>query len=247
MKKLLWLLYQPYKFLLFMPFLVLSTAISGASVAVLLFLSTPRVASKMGMVWARVNSYVTPMLLRVEGREHIDPKQSYVIVSNHQSLYDIFALYGWLGIDFKWVMKVELRKVPVIGIACEKLGHIYIDRSNTEAAIRTIRDARTKVVDGTSVIFFPEGTRSRDGRLKAFKKGAFKMAMDLGIPLLPVTITGTYDILPPKTINLFPGRARMIIHPPIQIDDFESMDLRTLMDTTRELLDPANLPSATKT
>ncbi len=74
------------------------------------------------------------MLVKVHGRENINPQQSYVIVSNHQSHYDVFVLYGWLGIDFKWVMKQELRKVPGLGIGCEKVGHIFIDRSNTERA-----------------------------------------------------------------------------------------------------------------
>ena len=89
-------------------------------------------------------------------------KQSYVIVSNHQSQYDILLMYGWLGTDFRWVMKKELRRVPVLGLACEKLGHIYVDRSDSAAAVASLNAARKKLVNGTSVVFFPEGTRSRD-------------------------------------------------------------------------------------
>ena len=80
----------------------------------------------MGIVWSRFNAWITPMLVTTRGLEKIDRKQSYVVVSNHQSQYDIFVLYGWLGIDFKWVMKQELRKIPGLGIACEKIGHIFI-------------------------------------------------------------------------------------------------------------------------
>lgn len=236
MKKFLWLLYQPYKFLVFLPILLVSTTVIGTAVMALIPLVGPRTAGYLAVVWARVNSYATPMLLRVTGREHIDPQQSYVVIANHQSHFDIFAIYGWLGIDIKWVMKMELRKVPVIGIACERLGHIYIDRSNTEAAIRTIRDAREKVTGGTSVIFFPEGTRSRTGELLRFKKGAFKMAMDLGVPVLPVTISGTRNILPPHTVNLMPGRAAMHIHPPIDVSQYPPGDLASLMADTRRRL-----------
>jgi 1-acyl-sn-glycerol-3-phosphate acyltransferase len=162
-------------------------------------------------------AWVTPMRVQVEGREHIDPTQSYVLVSNHQSQYDIFVLYGWLGVDFKWVMKKELRNVLGIGVACERLGHIYIDRSNRAAAVATLERAKNTITDGTSVVFFPEGTRSRSGKLKPFKKGAFRMALDLGLPILPLTIVGTRDVLPAGTSDLMPGSARLVIHPPVPV------------------------------
>ena len=236
MKKLLRILYKPYKWLIFGPFLVCTTFILGPLAVGCAALFGPRAASVFGVVWARLNSLVTPILVRVTGRENVDKKQSYVIASNHQSQYDIFVLYGWLGIDFKWVMKQELRKVPALGIACEKIGHIFIDRSNTAAALKSLEEAKSKVVDGTSVIFFPEGTRSRDGNLGKFKKGAFRMALDLGIPILPVTISGTRSILPTKSIDLFPGRASMTIHPPVDLAGYDTGNLRDLMEKTREII-----------
>ena len=243
MRRILWLLYQPYKYFVFLPVLLMSTTIISAIIMLLIPLVGTRAAGTLAVVWARINSYITPMRLTVEGRENVDKRQSYVIVANHQSHFDILVLYGWMGIDFKWVMKMELRQVPVIGIACDHLGHIYIDRSNTEAAIRTIREARKKVTGGTSVVFFPEGTRSRSGQLLRFKKGAFKMAVDLGIPILPVTIMGTRDVLPPHTVNLFPGRVRMRIHPPIDMSVYSADNLGALMETARRLLDPNRPPS----
>jgi 1-acyl-sn-glycerol-3-phosphate acyltransferase len=179
---------------------------------------------------------MTPMLVSVSGRENIDPTCSYVIVSNHQSHYDVFVLYGWLGVDFKWVMKKELRKVPALGIACEKAGHIYIDRSDKKAALDSLNDAKKKIKDGTSVIFFPEGTRGRKGQMGDFKKGAFYMALDLGIPVLPVTIIGTGKILPPKTINLFPGRAKMIIHEPIAVNEYTKENIEELMSHVKDVI-----------
>ncbi len=236
MKKLLRTLYQPYKWFIFGPFIVCTTFLCGGLATLSAILSEPRYASIFGVIWARLNSLATPMVVKIRGKENISKTQSYVIVSNHQSQYDIFVLYGWLGIDFKWVMKQELRKVPALGIACEKIGHIFIDRSNTAAALNSINEAKSKIVNGTSVIFFPEGTRSTDGRLGNFKKGAFKMALDLQIPILPVTISGTRAIFPTNSLDLFPGRACMTIHPPIDISEYDNRGIGTLMEKTREII-----------
>ena len=230
-------LYKIYAWLVFAPILGLSTVFFGTATVILLFFLKPRLVSTLcGKSWARVNSFFTPMHVTVIGRENVDPRQSYVIVSNHQSQFDIFMLYGWLDIDFKWVMKQELRKVPAIGIACERLGHIYVDRSNREAALASINAAKQRIVDGTSVLFFPEGTRSRDKHMRPFKKGAFRMALDLQLPILPVTILGTRDILPSDTLDLYPGRATMIIHPPIAVDSYDNTRLTELINRTREVI-----------
>ena len=238
-----WWLYQPYKYLVFAPVVALVTTSQAILAVVLSLVTSPRTASRLSAVpWARILSFFAPMRVRVEGRENIDPRQSYVLVSNHQSQFDIFLLYGWLGIDFKWVMKRELRTVPGIGTACDRLGHIFIDRSNHAAAIATLEEAKTKIVNGTSVMFFPEGTRSRNGKLKQFKKGAFRMAVDLGLPILPLTVTGTRDVLPAGTSDLMPGSARMIIHPPIPVEGLMAADCSRLSDQVREVIASA-LPS----
>jgi len=239
-KKILFIIYQPYKWLVFFPWLILTTLFFGALTVVLVFLTSPRFASFIGgAVWSRLNSYMTPMFVSVFGRENIDKKQSYVIVSNHQSLYDIFVLYGWLGVDFRWVMKQELRKIPGLGIGCEKIGHIFIDRTDRNRAVEAINAAKSSIVNGTSVIFFPEGTRSMDSKLGTFKMGAFKMALDMGLPILPVTIIGTRDILPPRTINILPGRVRMIINKPIDISVYSNDNLNELAKKTKEVIGDA--------
>lgn len=236
-RNLAWWLYQPYKYLVVMPVLALNTAIFASIGAIFPFFTTPRTASRLsGVPWARVMAWVTPMRVQVEGREHIDPGQSYVLVSNHQSQYDIFVLYGWLGLDFKWVMKKELRNVVGIGVACERLGHIYIDRTDHAAAVATLERAKNTIVDGTSVVFFPEGTRSRSGKLKPFKKGAFRMALDLGLPILPLTIVGTRDVLPAGTTDLMPGSARLVIHPPVAVEGCTFEDCNRLSDEVRSVI-----------
>ena len=131
----------------------------------------------------------------------------------------------WLKLDLKWVMKQELRKLPAIGIGCEKAGHIFIDRRNPQQAAKAITEALERLGTGIGILFFPEGTRSPDGHLLTFKKGAFRTAIDQQMPLLPVTLVGTRDILPARTLRLCPGKARMVIHPPIEtegltVDDY---------------------------
>ncbi len=238
-------LYSFYKWFVVIPMLGVTTFVCGMSIVALVWFVRPSTLSRIfAQSWARINSWVTPMLVSVQGRHHIDPTQSYVIVCNHQSQYDIFVLYGWLNIDFKWVMKQELRNIPVIGIACDKLGHIYVDRSRREAALASIEAAKTRVTDGTSVLFFPEGTRSRNGQLKSFKKGAFHFALDLQLPLLPITIEGTRQILPSDTLDLFPGRATMTIHAPIDIQGYRRESIKELAALVRQKIESGMRPGA---
>lgn len=212
------MIYQPYKWLIFAPLMIFSTFIFAFLAILLSLLVNQRIGSWVGgNVWARFNGMITPIKVSVTGKENIQKGQSYVIVSNHQSLYDVWVVYGWLGIDVRWVMKQELRKVPGIGVASEVVGHIFVDRSNAEASKKSIEEAKKRVVNGTSVVFFPEGTRSRDGSLHPFKKGAFRMAIDLNLPILPITIMGTKNILPSDSIDLMPGKVKVVIHKPISV------------------------------
>jgi 1-acyl-sn-glycerol-3-phosphate acyltransferase len=236
MRKLLHVIYQPYKWIFFSIILGLSTLVLGTIAVLLSFIISPKFTSYIGVVWARLNALFTPMWVSVEGRENILKNKSYVVVSNHQSHYDIFLIYGWIGLDIKWVMKQELRKIPVLGVTCEKMGHIFLDRSNTEKAIETLNIAKKKLISGTSIVMFPEGERSKTGNMNVFKKGAFKMAFDLGLPILPVTLMGTYDILPPNTLNIFPGKAKMIIHKPIDIKKYKEENIQLLMDEVSEII-----------
>jgi 1-acyl-sn-glycerol-3-phosphate acyltransferase len=221
-EKIFRLLYQPYKYLVFAPLLVISTCFFVGLGVVFIYLFDDTVANRTtGVWWSRFVSFITPMLVEVTGRENIDRNKSYVVVSNHQSSYDIFVLFGWLGIDLKWVIKTELRKYPVFGYAAEKGGNILIDRSNKKTAYESLQKARNKIKDGTSIIMLPEGTRSRTGKLGEFKRGAFWLAQELNLPILPITISGTRNILPPKTLDLFPGRATMRIHRPVDTGAYD--------------------------
>ena len=230
-------MYQPYKWLIFAPLLVISTCFFVGLGVIIIILFDDRVANRTtGVWWSRFNSFITPMRVTVVGRENVKKNQSYVVVSNHQSLYDIFVLFGWLGIDLKWVIKKELRTFPVFGYAAEKGGNILIDRSNPREAYESLEKANHKIRDGTSIIILPEGTRSRTGELGEFKKGAFWLAQQLDLPILPVTIVGTRNIIPPKTLDLFPGRATMRIHEPVDIREYDEGSFDNIINDVRDTI-----------
>ena len=237
LKKILWLLYQPYKWLVYLPFLAINTLLFGILAVVFSMLFNSKTGSYVGgVLWSRLNSVLVPMLVKVRGRDNIIPGTSYIVLTNHQSAYDIFLIYGWLGIDIKWIMKKELRKVPGLGFGSEKVGHIFLDRSNSRAALKSLEEAKRKLVNGTSVVIFPEGTRSKTGNPGNFKRGAFKLALDLGLPILPVSLINTRNVLPTGSINILPARVKMIIHEPINISLYSEQNMSELMDKTREVI-----------
>lgn len=230
-------IYTIYTWFVVVPLLILSTILFVSLGVIVVILFDDTVANRTtGVWWARFNSFITPIHVTVLGRGNVKPGQSYVVVSNHQSSYDIFVLYGWLGIDIKWVMKKELRKIPVFGFAGKMGGNIYIDRSSPTSAYASLQEAKKKLASGTSVIILAEGTRSKTGEIGPFKKGAFILATDLGMPILPVSISGTRSILPPQTLRLFPGRAVMEIHRPIPVSPEDKNNIGELMEQTRAII-----------
>ncbi len=205
-----WLL-LPWTLLVTYPLILVSTALFG-TLAVTLSLISKHLGFHAGVFWARSLTWGSWVRVRVEGREHLAPNQSYVMLSNHQGAYDILALYGFLGREFRWVMKEELRKVPFLGWGCAAIGHIFVDRGNSARAIASLDAAKSHLTGGVSVLLFPEGTRSDDGRLLPFKKGGFAIARQLDLPILPVSITGSNRILPKACLFPRPGTVRVRFH-----------------------------------
>ena len=155
--------------------------------------------------------------VKIEGREHLDPKQSYVFVSNHQGAFDIFLIYGFLGRNFKWMMKKAIRKIPLIGLACEKAHHIFVDKSGASKIKKTYDTARETLQEGMSVVVFPEGARSFTGHMGKFRRGAFMLADELQLPVSPLTINGSFDVMPRTKDWHFPvwHQLSLTIHEPI--------------------------------
>lgn len=230
--------YLPWQWLVAVPGIALCTLLVGSLCLLLLrFLPSRRVNRLLPKWWARINLWLIPATITVRGAEHIEPGQSYIVVANHLSHVDILALHAWLGMDLRFVMKQELRKVPIVGVTSAGLGYVFINRSNNADAVRALAEAKNRLTtDGASVLFFPEGTRSVDGRLHAFKKGAFVMAKDMGLPILPITLRNTDAILPAKTLIALPGRAEMIIHRPIALAQVAAHTVDQLMADTRAII-----------
>lgn len=231
--------YQIYKWLIFVPLFLINSLICAIFAALFSILISPGAGDFWGKAWAKITCWLTPVIVKVHGRHHISPKQSYVIVANHQTGFDIFMLYGYLGIYFKLIMKKELRKIPFIGFASEKVGHIFIDRTSPRNAMKSLEEARKKLTGGTSVVIFPEGTRSNSEKMRPFKRGAFKLALDLQRPILPVTIINSWRIKRRGFMNIVPGRAALVIHPPIDPTDFTD-NPEALMDNTRKAIEKGN-------
>ncbi len=196
------------------------------------------------MIWSRLMCWGMLLPVRVKGREHLSPHASYVFVANHQGAYDIFLVYGFIGRNFKWMMKKELRRMPLIGKACQSAGHIFVDKSGPKAVQHTYDQARKVLRGGTSVVVFPEGARSFTGHMGVFRRGAFQLADELQLPVVPVTIDGSFDVLPRQRgfyfLNWHP--LRLTIHKPIYPCGKGSENVKhTLAESYRTIMD--SLPS----
>jgi 1-acyl-sn-glycerol-3-phosphate acyltransferases len=195
--------------------------------------STGNLAFSISKIWARVMLLITGTRVDIQGQEKMHKGRSYVIVSNHQSLFDILALVTSLGIQYRWTIKKELLKTPLFGYALYASRNIFIDRSNPEKARESIRKGLDRLPYGVSVMFFAEGTRSPDGRLQDFKKGAFNVALEKSHPILPVTVNGSRHVLPKKSFVFKPGRIRVTIADPIDTHGYSHETMADLMTKTR--------------
>ena len=165
--------------------------------------------------WARAQMAVAGVTATLEGAEHLTGTGPYVVLSNHASNFDPVVLFATLPIGMTYVAKQELRRVPIFGTMIAHTGAVFVDRGNSQAAIAAMHVAADRVRNGQNVLVFPEGHRSRDGHLQAFKKGGFLLAIEAGVPLLPVVLHGTFGILPPGAKSPHSGHIRVQILPPV--------------------------------
>jgi 1-acyl-sn-glycerol-3-phosphate acyltransferase len=235
MKAVLAHLFQIYVWLFIYPVAWIWTALIAITVTILTWLGAGAWADKyVARLWGRFILWITFVRVKIHQQHRIDKGQSYVIVANHQSIYDILVVYGYLPLVFKWVMKIELRKTPFIGFTCHLMGHIFVDRKNRRAAVKTMQQAGKKLTGGTSVFFFPEGTRNQGENLMPFKKGAFKMSESLGLPILPLTIKGASQVMPTNSFRILPGTITLIFHEPISPETIKQQSTENLINQVRQ-------------
>lgn len=198
--------------------------------------STGNLAFTISKAWAWIMLTVTWVRPTIRGREKIPSGQSLIIIANHQSHFDILALVTQLGIQFRWIIKKELRHIPLFGYALYASRNIFIDRSNREKAVESIDAGVRRLPPGTSIMFFAEGTRSPDGAIHPFKKGGFVTALDTGFPILPVTVNGSRNVLPKKSSVFRPGPIEVVVGDPIDTGKYTVETIDELIETTRNCI-----------
>ena len=233
-----------YQLIIWLPLFLSATILTALVCTIGCALGNERIFSYYpGKFWSKFACWISLCPVRVTGREKLRSDQSYIFVANHQGVYDIWLLYGYLNVPIKWIMKQSLRSLPFVGKACEMAGFIFVDNSSPVAAARTIREAEQRLKQGASIAIFPEGSRTATGELGKFKKGAYQMALDMKLPVVPVTINGSYKVMPRHTLLFVPHRMEMIIHDPVPTEDLVTENLRdaathirTLLEHSREII-----------
>lgn len=224
------ILYRIYQILIMIPLLAVATVIAAVVTVIGSALGFGRWWGYYPQVlWAKLFCWLAFVRVTVKGRENIDPKVSYVFVANHQGAYDIFTVYGYLGHNFRWMMKQSLRKIPFVGWACAWSRQIFVDNSSASATRRTMQEAEQQLSGGMSLVVFPEGARSWTGKMSRFKKGAFRLAIEFNLPVVPLTIDGAFDVLPRFKKMPNSGHICLTIHKPIY-PSADGHDLSELME-----------------
>ncbi|PIF02660.1 MAG: 1-acyl-sn-glycerol-3-phosphate acyltransferase [Paludibacter sp.] len=225
------ILFTLYFWLIAFPIIVVLTVIATLFTLLLIpFFPNTHISNAPAKLWAKAICKLSFIRLETNGFSHLSKDQSYIFVANHQSVYDIFVIYGYIPFVFKWIMKTELRKVPFVGVACEKSGHIFIDRKNPIKAKQSLEKARENLQGGHSVVIFPEGTRTRTGKVLKFKRGAFVLATQLNLPIVPITISGAYERMSANSLKITPGIIRMTVDKPIDVIQYQDKPPKLLID-----------------
>jgi 1-acyl-sn-glycerol-3-phosphate acyltransferase len=214
-----------------------ATAVFGIIAIIVSFFSrTGNPVHIIARIWSKSILFVSGIKVDVEGLANIDPAKSYIYMSNHRSNFDIPVLLGCLPIQFRWLAKAELFKIPIFGRAMQGAGYVKIDRFNRESAFKSIDEVAAKMKNGVSVMIFPEGTRSEDGNIKPFKKGGFIMAVDSGVPIVPVIVRGTRSIMVKDRWRIKPGNVTLSIKKPIDTTGYTRDNKDDLIKTVRSVI-----------
>lgn len=233
------ILYRIYQVLVMCPLLVVATVITAVVTATGSALGFGRWWGYYPeIIWSRLFCWLAFVRVTVTGRENIDPGVSYVFVANHQGAYDIFTVYGYLGHNFRWMMKQSLEKIPFVGWACRWSRQIFVDNSSPAAIRRTMQKAEGILSRGMSIVVFPEGARTWTGEMRPFKRGAYLLAVEFNLPVVPLTIDGAFDVLPRFRKFPKPGHIRLTIHKPIHASA-DGHDLPRLMEESRRAIESA--------
>lgn len=188
-------------------------------------------AHQCARAWARAILATTGVRVQVSGLEHLQPGRSYVFAANHQSIYDIPIVFVSIPAQLRIVAKESLGRIPFMGWHLHRAGHLLVNRRNPGAGV--VQKMARLVRDGSSLIVFPEGTRSADGAVGRFKKGSFAVAVDARLPVVPVTITGSSHVMKKGRLMVCPGQVQMVVHPPVSTEGIAREQVLALADRVR--------------
>ncbi len=229
-------IYIVYQYVIAFPLLWVLTMLTAIVTIILFPWPNSKFVNWLQKLWSRSFGWLLFIPITISGKEHIQPGQSYVFVANHQSMLDVWVIYGWLPVVFKWLMKAELRKVPFVGAACKAAGHVFVDRSSPMAAKKSLVEVEKVLRDGVCTVIFPEGTRSLDGQVGRFKRGAFQIALELNLPIIPISLTGCYEAMNRKAHYVTRHPVHMHIGEPIMPEQFNRENPHETMDMVRDLV-----------
>jgi len=213
-----------YQYLIALPVLLVVTVLCALITIICIPWKNSWWLHTIQATWAKLFCWLYFIPVHVEGEQYVQKGQSYVFVSNHQSFFDTFVIYGWLPVVFKWLMKKEISRIPMVGAACKAAGHIAVDRTHAKAAAESLHAVKEQLKEGVSTVIFPEGTRTHDGQIARFKRGAFQIAWELNLPVIPIRLDGCYEVMNryAKTVTRHP--VKMTILPPIDLHQYTTME-----------------------
>ena len=187
--------------------------------------------------WSRLILWTTGVTVDVRGLDRLEPRRTYVFVANHQSIYDIPILFWSLPYQLRIIAKESLGRFPFLGWHLRRTGHMLVDRTRPDrTAIFKWASALTS--KGLSLIVFPEGTRSGDGRVGRFKGGSFHLALEAGLPVVPLSVVGSRHVMLKGRLATYPGRVRLVVHEPIQTAGMAGGDVKAFAEQVRQVIAP---------
>lgn len=209
---------------------------SISAVIVTLFDKSGNSAHICARLWAKGILLLSGIKLDIKGLEYLDQNHPQILASNHVGTFDFFVYLAYLPIQFRWVVKKELFRVPFMGLAMRQAGYIPIDREHTRQALKDLKKAASHLKIGNSVVIFPEGTRSKTGELGPFRRGSLLLATLSGNPIVPISIKGTFSILKKRSFLIYPGPIRVTIHSPIPVSKLSGKEQKELTQKVRQII-----------
>jgi 1-acyl-sn-glycerol-3-phosphate acyltransferase len=220
---------------------ILITFILGLISSLTLPFGNHHIVHRITILWGRTMIFLSGVRFEIEGIERLLRERTVIVVSNHQSLFDIISFYSFLDMQFRWLAKASLFRIPVFGWAMRAAGCVPVERDNKRLALKSLYAAAKRVRAGTSVVIFPEGTRGgEDGSMLPFRPGGFLLAKKAGVALQPITIDGANKIIPLRRDRIiqriYPGIVRVIIHDPVLPEEYADLKTEELIQRVRETI-----------